>query len=234
MATFLDSLHRFDHLLDETPDHILQANRGLIKTVCKKLNKSKGSSASSLLEALESCQETIQKYTQLPIESAIARPVDWAGVDLRVHDIRLGATRHDNTTKFRKGMGERSLALQYHEWEMREFECSKLSDLCRDLASHKEKMDGNIAKFIAAHDLPKIACVEKGIQHGTRLLLLESLVGTSGTSAILFFAFGKFRAVKYPEMIDLATSMREEVWIAKLVRKIQPWFEDCCRRYKGQ
>jgi hypothetical protein len=234
MATFEVSLQLFDRLLDETPHHVLQTNRDLIKSVCKKLNKSKGSSASSLLEALESSQETIEHYTQLPIERAVKRQVEWATADLRVHDIRLGATRHDSETRFRKGMGERSLALQYHEWEMREFRCSRLEDLCRDPASYKEKTDGNIVKFIAAHDLPKIACVEKGIQHGTRLLLLESLTGTTGTSAILFFAFAKFRAVKYPEMRDLAASMQESAWIATLVENVAPWFEDCCRLYRGQ
>jgi hypothetical protein len=234
MTTFKDTLQLFDQLLNDTPDHVLQANWDLIKNVCKKLNKGQGSSAVSLLEALESSRNKIEKYTELPVERAVARPVDWAGVDLRVHDIRLGATRHDSETRFRKGMGERSLALQYHEWEMREFRCSRLEDLCRDPASYKEKTDGNIVKFIAAHDLPKIACVEKGIQHGTRLLLLESLTGTTGTSAILFFAFAKFRAVKYPEMRDLAASMQESAWIATLVENVAPWFEDCCRLYRGQ
>lgn len=233
MTTFEDFLQQLDELLDETPDHVLRANRGLIKSVCKKLNKSQGSSALSLLEALEFSRKTIEDFTELPIERAVVCSVNWAGVDLRVHDIRLGATQHDQTTKFRKGLGERSLALQYHEWEMREFGCSRLGDLRRDPANCKDVADGNIVKFITVHGLPKITCVEKGIQHGTKLLLLEYLFGMAGTSAILFFAFGKFRAVRYPEMRDLASSMRESAWIAELAQKIAPWFEDCCKRYKG-
>lgn len=234
MSAFEDALHQFNQILNDTPDHILRANRALIKDVSKKLNKSQGTSASSLLDALESSRKTIEEYTTLPTDRAVVRSVDWADVDVRVHDIRLGATRHDKMTKFRKGLGERSLALQYHEWELQEFQCSRLGELCKDPGNYKKGMDGNIADFIASHNLPDIDCVGKGIRHGTKLLLLEKLFGTPGTSAILFFAFGKFREVRYPEMKDLAGSMRENVWIAELVHKVQPWFEDCCSRYRGR
>jgi hypothetical protein len=234
MTTFEESLQQFDKLLDGTPLHVLTKHRDLIKDVCKKLNKSQGSSASSLLEALDSSRKTIERYTKLPVERAVVCPVDWADVDLRVHDIRLGATGHDKNTKFRKGLGERSLALQYHEWEMREFGCSRLSKLREDPGNAKNVADGQIANFISTHGLPKIKCVEKAIQHGTKLLLLEHLVGTFTTSAVLFFAFGKFRDVNYPEMEDLAASMLANKWIAELIEEAAPWFEDCWTSYEGQ
>lgn len=234
MTTFEESLQQFDKLLDGTPIHILTQNRDLIKNICKKLNRSKGSSASSLLEALVSSQKTIERYTKLPIERAVVCPVDWTDVDLRVHDIRLGATRHDQNTKFRKGLGERSLAIQYHEWEMQESGCSRLSKLREDPGNAKNVADGQIANFISTHGLPKIKCVEKAIQHGTKLLLLEHLFGTPTASAVLFFAFGKFRDVNYPEIEDLAASMLANEWIAKLAQEAAPWFEDCWTRYKGQ
>jgi len=233
MSTFENALRRFDQLLDDTPDHVLRAHRTLIKNVCKKLNKSQGTAASSLFDALESSREIIEDYTKLPVERAVVCPVDWAGTDLRVHDIRLGATRHDLTTKFRKGLGERSLALEYHEWEMQEFQCSRLVELCKDPGNCKKVINGNITSFLTARNLPDLECVQKGIRHGTKLLLLENLVGTPGTSVLLFFAFGKFREVKYPNMSDLAESMRKHVWIPKLVRKLEPWFQNCWAVYDG-
>jgi len=138
MSTFRDALERFDRLLDNTPDHILQAHRDLIKSICKKLNGSPRTAASSLLDALESARKTIEDYTRLPVDRAVVCPVDWADVDLRVRDIRLGATRHDTTTKFRKGLGEISLALEYHDWEMREFQCSRLKNCAKILEIAKK------------------------------------------------------------------------------------------------
>jgi hypothetical protein len=234
MTTFEESLRQFDELLDETPDQVLAANRHLIKNVCKKLNKSQGGPAVCLLEALASSRNKIETYTKLPVERAVVCAVDWADVDPRVRDVRLGASRHDDKTKFRKGLGERSLALQYHEWEMEEFGSSRLSKLRKDPEDSKNISDSQIANFISTHGLPKTRCVEKAIQHGTKLLLLEHLVGKSTTSAVLFFAFGKFRDVNYPDMKDLAASMLADGWIAKLVQDAAPWFEDCQTSYRGQ
>lgn len=231
-TAFEDALQRFDQLLDKTPIHILQEHRGHIQGICKKLNKSKGGPVLCLLDALESSRKTVEDYTNLPVKRAVARSVKWEDIDLRVHDIRLGCTRHDNVTKFRKGLGERALALHYHEWEMQEFRCSTLSKMCKDPGNYKN-VDGNIGNFIAAFDLPQLECVEKGIRHGTKLLLFESLVGMRGTSAILFFAFGKFREVKYPEMKRLAELMRTHLWLFRLIQKIEPWFEKCWAVYEG-
>jgi hypothetical protein len=234
MSTFEESLQHLDRLLDDVTDEILQTHQNLIEIVCKKLNKSKRSSASSLIDALAKSQRKIQEYVEQSVADALKCPVDWDEVDLRIHDIRLGINQQDMKTKFRKGLAERALASQFCEWEMVNFGRSKLGDLLQNPGTGKEKNNnGNMVKFIEANELPVTEYVKKGIQLGTKLLLLESQVGTPGCSVVLFFDSGKFRAVKNAEVEELAKSMQETVWISELIERVETWFQDCLTAYNG-
>lgn len=234
-VNFNTVLEQLDQLLDDTPSDIIEQSDRLVHTVYAKLQKYRRKSVLSLLDTIEKSQGKIEKYTtQNTAQQAVRSEVDWTKVDLRVHDMQLGDKKQNDKTKFRKGLAERSLALEFHNWEMKEFGESKLSKLVEDITSFKDKMDGNIQKFMAYSGIPAIDCVNRGIQHGTKLLFVERLLGSPSVSVILFFAFGKFRNTVYPELPQLVDLMKGHAWTARFTADIEDWFSDCCGYYSSK
>jgi hypothetical protein len=228
-----ETLKEFSRLLDDTDVETLQSNRALIEEICKKLNKSKPSRVVSLLDALKSSLEAIKEYTEKPVKEAVTCSVDLADVDPRVQDIWLGETKHGMKTKFRKGLGELSLATDMHKWELQEFGNSKLQITCNDPEKYRS-IPGRIDSFIAARHLPDDESIRKGLSHGTKLLLIDHLVGKSNASAmLLIFVFTKFREVNYPDMKTLADSLRKDSSIHNLAQKTAAWFQLCLNIYEG-
>lgn len=227
-----NALEAIDNL-EGLPNDVLYTNRRLVNAVLRKLKGAAGKQTTSLLDNLEASRTKIEAYTQKPVNEAVARPISWQDADIRVLDIRLGATKQSPLTKFRKGLGERSLAFQFHEWETQTFGRSRLYDL-RDNPSRQDRTEGHIPEFITTHHLPNTACVVKGIQHGTKLLVLELLSGTPGTSALLFFCFSQFRAMNYTDLPALSDTLRATEWITALCKRIHEWFHQCLLAYAGE
>jgi hypothetical protein len=235
MSSLQTALEELVQLLKRTPKEVIQENGLLVKEVCRKLKKGLSTPSSSLLEALESdkIKKKIEKYIQRSPEHAVIRTVELADLDFRLLDIQHVDAHSDDQTKFRKGLGERSLGEQYHKWEMREFKRSKLDDLCKDPGVGNTG-EGNIVEFIKANGLPEESYVQKAIRNGTRLLLLDHLFGAAGASAVVSFAPSRFRDVTGPDLQGLADSMRQNAWITGLMPMLKPWIEGCWAVYDGQ
>ena len=235
MPTFQDALQEFAQLLRDTSKEVIQTNRVLVKDICKQLNESLVAPPPSLVQFFESdkTKEKINKYVKQSVEQAVIRQVELTDLDPRLLDVEWAETHRDDQTRFRKGLGERSLGLQYHEWEMQTFQRSKLDDLRKGSKDYNTG-EGNIAEFIKAHGFPKKSYVEKAIRTGTRLLLLDHYVGIESASAVVSFAPTRFRDVNFPDLEDLAASLQGNAWIASLMQTIAQWVLDCRAIYNGQ
>jgi len=235
MPNFRDALHEFARILGDTTEETIRDNKTLVRNVCKQLEKSLITAASPLVQILESdkTRNKIEKYIKQSAEQAVIRKTEIKDLDLRLLDVEWAEAHHDDHTRFRKGLGERSLGLQYHEWERQTFQRSKLDDLCEGTENHNTG-EGNLAKFIKAHDFPKKSCVERAIRNGTRLLVLEHYTGTECASAVVSFVPTPFRHVNNPDLEDLAASLKENAWTASLMQTIAQWVKDCRAIYDGQ
>lgn len=235
MSSLQHALQELVHLLSRTSKKVVQENGLLVKDVCKKLKESLSTPSSSLLEALESgkTKKNIERYIQRSADNAVIRTVELADLDLRLLDVQHAEAHRDDQTRFRKGLGERSLGLQFREWEMQTFRRSRLDDLCKDPGDCNAG-EGNITEFIKVQGFPEKSYVQKAIRNGTRLLLLDHLFGTAGASAVVSFAPSLFREVSYPNLKNLADSMRQNAWITGLMSTVEPWIADCWAVYDGK
>lgn len=229
------ALQKFQELIARTPKPALRKEQALIKDICKTLHESLATPASSLVETLESAKikRRIEAFVQRPAGEAVVRPVEVFDIDLRLLDVQHADAHNDDSTKFRKGLGERSLGLLYHEWQMSTIQCSRLDGLRQNLGSFNAG-EGNMVDFIKAQGFPEMDFVHRSIRNGTRLLLLDHLYGADGASAVVFFASRKFRDVAYPDLKALADSMRANTCVAGLISKIGSWFKDCQAIYACQ
>ena len=74
----------------------------------------------------------------------------------------------------------------------------------------------------------------EGIQHGIKMLVCETLLGTITISAILCFKYCQFHAVKFEELRSLMTMMDQTEWIKELlVDRSGDWFDNCQKKYNG-
>ena len=233
MAAQSEDLQRALEIISQTPNSILQEHRQSFVAILHRLEAHKRTRVSSLVTNLDGSRPKVEEYLNKTYKQAVARHIDWQNTDIRVHDIRLGATKHNLLTKFRKGLGERSLALQFHNWELQHFQTSRLSVLAADQHTCKEHTEGRIPQFLNTHDLPKLSCVTKGIQHGTKILIFERVMETMGISAILFFCFSQFRAIPYLDLQTLKAEIERSVWIGTLAKSISTWFQQCILDYEG-
>lgn len=235
MPDFRDALQEFARILGDTSEETIQDNKKLVRDVCKQLKKSLITPPSPLVQFLESdkTRKKIEEYIKQSAEQAVIRKTELKDLDIRLLDVEWAEAHRDDHTRFRKGLGERSLGLQYHEWERQTFQRSKLDDLCDGTENHNTG-EGNIAKFIKAHGFPEKSYVKKAIRSGTRLLLLEHYTGTECASAVVSFAPTQFRDVNNPDLEDLAASLKENAWIASLMQNIAQWIKDCRAIYDGQ
>ena len=234
MPNFRDALQEFAQVLRDTSQETIRENKKLARDVCKQLEKSLITPPSPMVQFLESKKrERIEEYIKKPAEQAVIRKAELKDLDLRLLDVEWAEAHRDDQTSFLKGLAERSLGSQYHEWEKQTFQRSKLDDLCEGIENHNTG-EGHIPEFIKAHGFPDKTSVKKAIAQGTRLLLLEHYAGTECASAVVSFAPSRFRSVNNPDLEDLAASLRENAWIASLMQGIAGWIKDCRAIYDGQ
>ncbi|KAJ5988257.1 hypothetical protein N7481_003467 [Penicillium waksmanii] len=163
----------------------------------------------------EKVSKKLENYLSSPIlDFTKSNELDWFEEDPRLVDIRLSSrpspTSHVN---LRRGLSQRSLAVEYDEWEKNNFQTSRVIELAQHPASSKSRQS-HINQFVEAnkHRFKDRNTALHGIKHGIRLLVFEKIYGCAGTSSVFFFIYGYFRSVKYEFYPDLAKSLKHTFW----------------------
>lgn len=163
---------------------------------------------------------------------------DWTQEDPRVVDIRFCSRPNSLNLKFRRGLAQRSLALEYDNWERATFQSSRVSELHQDpkMSDKKQSGHGHIQEFLQlnANRFKDQNSTLHGIKHGIRLLVFELIYGYPGVSAILILFYSHFRSVKYGNHIGLKSLIFEEPGWHSLAIQKSSWLEDCQCRYNGR
>lgn len=187
----------------------------------------------SLVEALDEAKEKIETFLKKPIDEAIARELHWEETDWRIVDIRLDKGNSPPTSKFRKGLGQRSLALQFEDWEIRNHQTSRIQWLLNDTDASADVGDGYISEFLAANSLPNKEWVRHAIKHGIKLALFERMTRMVGISALLFFCYSKFRGIRYHELGHLQQELATNGWVIDTATTCADWFDACQNAYNS-
>ncbi len=154
--------------------------------------------------------------------------------DPRVVDLQLDKRRLSDKVRFRKGLSQRSLAIEYSQWEYCTYNSSRVSELAEDLSTAQEKAAGHIEEYVNfSNRFMNKQVTRTGIEHGIKMLVLERLLGKRAISAILSFKYTRFRVVKFEDLDCLVRGMNQTGWIMELVENKADWLDGCQSQYDG-
>jgi len=188
-----------------------------------------------LVKALDKDEELINAYLSRSENDATKDNLQRMIEDPRVVDLRLDKSKSTPESKLRKGLSQRSLAIEYTHWELGLYESSRVSELLKDLSISRKRNSGHIPEYLEnnKHRFKDQKTTNAGIDHGIKLLVFESLLGARGISAILSFKYRRFRELKYEELADLKAVINESTWLKTLAEAKAGWLDGCQRLYDG-
>lgn len=184
-------------------------------------------SISGLVKALDDDSSQIKEFLFRTQFEAAGDGLKSTLEDPRTVDLQLETQRPSLEAKFREGLGLRSLANEFNEWENRVYGWSKSSvqpSSSRRYGHVKEYLECNTYRFT------KQAMIRGGIQQGIKMLICERLLGNRPISVILCFKTRRLHAVKFEELDTLITIIKQKEWIEELLCQKADWFDDCQRK----
>lgn len=189
----------------------------------------------SLSQALDSDSSQIKDFLSISKFQATADNLKRMVEDPRVVDLQLDKVRLSPEAKFRKGLSQRSLAIEYSQWEHCTYGSSKVNELAEDLSISRERGLGHIKQYLKRNDhrFKNQQVTRTGIEHGIKMLVFERLLGKRAISAILSFKYRRFRAIKFEELIFLVTIVNQKKWVAELLEQKAEWLDGCQHQYDG-
>jgi hypothetical protein len=186
---------------------------------------------SNALERIKTClsQERCEFFTSKP---------EWMGEDPRIVDIQIAGVTSKTTAnhKFRRGLSQRSLAIEFDDWEINAYGISSTKERATNPSVQSIRKFGHIKEFLEANTrrFQNLGAARDGIEHGIKLLVCEMLVGGIGISAILIFRFSSLRALKYEELNDLKDAIEKQGSVKELAGQKADWLRQCQSEYDGK
>ena len=157
----------------------------------------------------------------------------WMSNDPRLTDIQIaGSNKTSLESRFRRGLGHRSLAEEFKRWENHRYGASRLQKPVKP-----NKKFGHIKEYVRLNSYrfgDNDNTAYEGIKHGLKLLHCESLLGGIGFSVILVFHYDNLRHVRYPELKDLKEAIQRQDSVVEFVRQKSDWFGRCQSSYNGK
>lgn len=194
-------------------------------------------SIKNILTRLIKTLEKTGEFLSHASHEAVRNDPSWVTDDPRITDIEVaGRSKKSTHTKFRRGLSQRSLAMEFDDWERSTFGTSRISERVANPSVEPSRKLGNIRSFLDAnlHRFANLSAARDGIEHGMKLLVCERLLGGIGFSALLIFQFDSLRLVKYPELMDLKSAIDKEESVKNLAKLKADWFGDCQNKYNSK
>ena len=193
---------------------------------------SKSSATVQLIEALNEAEGQIKGFLSKSEFEATKDHLGRENGDPRLVDLKMG-NKPSHQAIYRKGLCQRSLGLEYEQWELRNHRSSKISELMQH--SPISNKNGLIQTYLKSTDYPfeYHPTISKGLEHGIKLLVFERMFGRKAISAILSFKYHRFRKVRFEDLAGLKAMMNESVWLTKLAEEKSNWLDGCQNMYDG-
>ena len=195
------------------------------------------SSTEKFIEKTNGGLERIEKCLSKICQNGVMSEPVWRNDDPRVVDLQIaGDLKPSTNTKFRRGLSQRSLAIEFADWERKTHGTSILKERATNPSVEPSRKLGHITEFLNCntHRFHNLVAARAGIEHGLKLLVSETLLGGIGYSAILIFRYGEFRAVKYAELNGLTDAIKKSESIKRLAEQKAEWFGQCQSIYNGE
>lgn len=188
----------------------------------------------SLIQALSDREQSISECLSSSscIDDFSSR---WTEEDPRINDIKFCSGNRSLPASFHRGLGQRSLADEYDKWEQKNYNTSRISELCKGLSAADDK-NGHMSEFVKANPyrFKDENSATHGIKHGIRLLVFERTYEYSGVSALLIPVYSLFRKVKYANYPSLKRLLEKVPRLNKLAEEKCSWLMNCQERYNGK
>ena len=160
-------------------------------------------------------------------------PVGGKDIDSRIVDLQRGRA-NSSIAKFRRGLSQRSLAIQFNEWELATYKTSEIRKRASRPAENPARKLGRIAKFLQKHRFRNGSAARHGIEHGMKLLICEKLLNGTGISAILIFKYAQLRILKFSDLSGLRAAIENATNIKELLNSNVDWIDRCQKCYDSK
>ena len=192
------------------------------------------SRAGLLLKALKNQLDKIATYLAKQPPDAVSGELTWQNEDPRVNDLLVlqGDPRPSSQVSLRRVLSQRSLAIEFLQWEIENHKTSRLQELVNSLDSSAPR--GHLTAYVNTRSkFIRKEAAHQGIRHGIKLLVIEELVGVSGVSALLGFVARKCWSIPYPEVRELVELLHKPFFkqLQDLAQKKTSWLFDCQSYY---
>ena len=191
------------------------------------------------MRGLKSALNHIETFLSQECRELITSEPVWKTEDPRIVDIQVAQnSKPSEIEKFRRGLSQRSLAIEFDSWENKIYGVSSIEKRAENPSVQLGRKLGRITKFLDAntHRFHNHTAARGGIEHGIKLLVCEKLLGGKGISAIFIFRFTSLRRLKYEELNALKDAIEEQgsKSIMKLARQKTDWLGRCQSIYNGK
>lgn len=163
-------------------------------------------------------------------------PLHDEGTDARVADLMLiNKSAKKDMDRFRRGLIQRSLAMEYKAWHVKNKGWCEIDHRARDLTV---PLQDGISAF-CREEVTDFEGFDKGIlqtalRHGVKLLVWEQVSGGIGYTLILMLWYTQCRETTYPALRELCRAFQEEEEISQFARRNEDWLREWQQKYDGK
>ena len=188
-------------VLYNAPKELLLSHKTKLNAVVRKLAKLK-IPVVNLMGRLENNLENIKECLS-EIEDVGSEP-EWKNEDPRIVDVKIaGNSELTSDEMLRRVLGERSLAMEFNDWE----------SVHQASNNHQKRgrKKGLVRTYVSInrHRFTNVKAAERGISLGRKLLIFEKSLGV-GFSALLIFCHNLFEKVREKQLIDLEKAINKQ------------------------
>ena len=224
---------------------LFMAHRGSRKLLPKeqfqpppRRDKSITPTVSAVLCNLDQQKENTHKSLLLSANSAVPASLEQESEKSLAPNIVLLNDALSSHNAIKKAIAHRRLGLAYENWELARFKTSRINDLVQDQdLTHQRR--GHISEFVEHFDVRLSSrkdqdITKKGVQYAIKIIVLERLCQNEVVSAVVSFAFPKFRTLRFNELPPLKEQLQTRQWIADILIQKVEWYQQCQKYYDGK
>ncbi|KAL9103211.1 MAG: hypothetical protein Q9163_001738 [Psora crenata] len=189
------------------------------------------SSVMGLVNALDEESARIIEFFSQSVVEAIGDAPRQVVDDPRIADLQ-DRGRSTLTAKFRKCLSQRTVAIEYIQWELHVYGSSRVRKVVGYLLNDQKPGNGHVKEYLErCYDDEHYPLRMSMITYGIKMLVFEQLVGAKPISAILCFKYNLFRMVKFEELDLLKEIFKSREWVMELLGQKIDWFQACQNQY---
>ncbi|EFW18634.1 hypothetical protein CPSG_05320 [Coccidioides posadasii str. Silveira] len=227
------------NVLQEAPDNILLELRCEVLTVIASLRKKltiPSDECCGILDKLLAKVGTIEKLKKQGVVESIG-PIRPSPQDIRFwHVSTVQRSVKDSTSLLHALFAYRSLAFEFEQYLKNNGLQSRVEELANNLKLSENRTNGHMNNFLRQNGMED-RTYRNAISLGIKILVLETIFGSSGISLLVAFVFGKFSNLNYKLLENIISFLRDEnsaySALGVLAKSLSEFVDDGQKHYDG-